>query len=81
VVEHDSVRVYPPLICPCCRWGSCIVVDSATNDEVVVRQRKCRKCEYSWLTTEVDADQAKVMGLGVFKISYINGRRVVQQLH
>lgn len=43
--------------CPMCGSDSTATLDSRSDNDSVVRRKKCLKCNYRWTTIEIDKDQ------------------------
>lgn len=43
--------------CPMCGSGSTATLDSRSDNDSVVRRKKCLECNHRWTTIEIDKDQ------------------------
>ncbi len=43
--------------CPMCGSDSTATLDSRSDNDSVVRRKKCLKCNHRWTTIEIDRDQ------------------------
>lgn len=43
--------------CPMCGSGSTATLDSRSDNDSVVRRKKCLECNHRWTTIEIDRDQ------------------------